>query len=416
MNGRSRHLATVRLGSAESDPHLSDPGHPTSVLVVHSMYGSGRTSGENRVAEEEAQLLESYGLLAGTWFPLGVPSSRVDNLRRATSAVWSADGRRKTQGIVRKSGANVVHFHNLFPAVSPAALTAVPSDVAVVMTLHNYRMMCIAGVFLRDGRVCEDCVDGGLKHGVIHRCYRGSLAGSAVLAGSLAAHRKLGSYGRVDRFIAVSDFVRDKHIAAGIHPDRIDVLPNFAWDSEEQGETDDYFVYVGRLSSEKGVDFLVENWDSRLGKLLIIGDGPERDYIERCGTPGVQFTGAVGPEVVAERTRRAKALLLPARSYEGSPRTVIEAFALGVPVIASRIGAVSEHVVHGETGFLAEVDDWPSWSECLRLIHDDGVRDPMKRRIAMEFDTRFSPRVHVIGLADTYTRARATRFEAVGPH
>jgi glycosyltransferase involved in cell wall biosynthesis len=299
--------------------------------------------------------------------------------------------------------------------VSPAALTAVPSDVAVVMTLHNYRMMCIAGVFLRDGRVCEDCVGGGLKKGVIHRCYRGSLPGSAVLAGSLAAHRRLGSFGRVDRFIAVSEFVRDKHIAAGIHPERIDVLPNFAWSGGARKGTDDYFVYVGRLSSEKGVEFLAKNWDSRLGKLLIIGDGPERHDIERSCTPGVQFTGAVGPDVVAEYTRGARALLLPARSYEGSPRTVIEAFALGIPVIASRIGAVSEHVVHGVTGFLAEVDDWSSWSDCLRLINDEAVRDPMKRRIAMEFDMRFSPRVHLIGLVETYTRARAVRAKAAGP-
>jgi glycosyltransferase involved in cell wall biosynthesis len=408
-------LGTVGSSSRGGRSRSPDPGQSTSVLVVHSMYSSGPASGENRVAEEEARLLADHGLLADTWFPVGAPSGRVETVRRAGSALWSVHGRRKTRKLVGASGANVVHFHNLFPAVSPAALTAVPSNVAVVMTLHNYRLMCVAGVFFRDGNVCEECTHVGPKQAVRHRCYRGSLPGSAVLAGSLAAHRRIGSFSRVDRFIAVSEFVRDKHVAAGIPPETIDVVPNFAWSSSERRPPGDYFVYVGRLSPEKGVAFLVRNWDSSLGRLLVIGDGPDGHDLKRCRTPGVEFTGAVPGDVAAELTRGAKALLLPARSYEGSPRTVIEAFALGIPVIASRIGAVSEHVAHGETGFLAEVDDWSSWSECLRLINDEGVRDPMTLRIATEFDMRFSPRVHVMGLADTYTQARISRSRAVGP-
>src|SRR4051794_876441 len=415
MSGHPGELDTVGLSSTPGHLRRPDRGRSTSVLVVHSMYSSGATSGENRVAEDESRLLAEHGLLADTWFPVGAPSGRVDAVRRASSAFWSEQSGRKTRELVPTSGPNVVHFHNLFPAVSPAALTAVPTDVAVVMTLHNYRFMCVAGVFFRDGTVCEDCTRGGRKQAVRHRCYRGSLAGSAVLAGSLAAHERLGSFSRVDRFIAVSEFVREKHVAAGIPPEAIDVVPNFARSTSEHRPTGDYFVYVGRLSPEKGVALLVRNWDSSLGRLLVIGDGPDGRDLQRCRTPGVEFTGAVPADVAAELTRGAKALLLPARSYEGSPRTVIEAFALGIPVIASRIGAVPEHVAHGETGFLAQVDDWSSWSECIRLINDDRVRDPMKLRIATKFEERFSPTVHFMELADTYTRARTSRSSTGGP-
>jgi len=175
------------------------------VLLLHSRYLSGPASGENRVLEEEARLLRDAGHDVSVWSPEPETGSVLANVRTAGSAIWSRRAARHVATLVRRDRVEIVHVHNVFPTLSPAVLRAARSSgAAVVMTLHNYRLMCLPANFLRDGKPCEDCLGHLPWAGVVHRCYRDSALGSATIATSIGVARGAGSFDAVTRFLAVS--------------------------------------------------------------------------------------------------------------------------------------------------------------------------------------------------------------------
>jgi Glycosyl transferase 4-like domain len=189
--------------------------------MLHSRYRSGPVSGENRVVDDEARLLRDAGHVVDVFDPEVATSSALELVRSAVSTVWSLGAGREVASRIARDAPGVVHVHNLFPALSPAVLRAVPDRIPCVMTLHNYRQLCLPGTFLRDGRICEDCFGRSLWPGVVHGCYQGSIAASGVLASSLTLHRSIGSFRRVDLYVAISSFVRDKHVEAGLPEERL---------------------------------------------------------------------------------------------------------------------------------------------------------------------------------------------------
>jgi glycosyltransferase involved in cell wall biosynthesis len=306
------------------------------VLILHSRYATGSSSGENRVVQDEVDLLRSVGHDVVDWSPMP-PTGRVGQALLGPRAIWSSEARRVVGRLVRAYQPDVIHVHNLFPLLSPAVLRSAAAPV--VVTLHNYRLLCLPATFLRDGVTCEDCLGRVPWRGVVHRCYRGSAAGSASLATSIALHRGIRSFDRVDRFLAVSEFVREKYLAAGFDPARIDVKPNFVPATEQRDGPGGDFLYLGRLSVEKGLARLMPIWADVPARLVIVGDGPERAALEAVAPRNVEFVGEIPEQDVPDRLREARALVLPSICYEGAPRTVVEAFAAGVPVIGSRLGA-----------------------------------------------------------------------------
>ena len=339
------------------------------VLVLHSQYASGASSGENRVVEDEAALLAEHGHDVRLETPVPDDGSAAARLTLGARAVWSRRTTRMVRRIEQEWRPDVIHVHNLFPQLSPAVLRG--TGAPVVLTLHNYRLLCLPATFLRDGRQCEKCLGRGLSAGVRHRCYRGSLAGSASLATSISVHRALGTFGAVDRFVAVSGFVRDKYVSAGFASERIAVKPNFVAPTGRRDGPGSDFLYLGRLSEEKGLEPLLRLWGDVPGTLRIVGEGPEGDRLRSIAPPNVEFAGAVPPGDVPALLRSSRALVLPSICYEGAPRTVVEAFAAGVPVIGSRRGAIPEFVSHGDTGALAEPGVAEEWHAAVEMLNRD---------------------------------------------
>ena len=160
----------------------------------------------------------------------------------------------------------------------------------LVVTLHNYRMLCLPATCIRDGEICELCVGHIPWRGVVHRCYRGSVLGSAALATSLTAHRAFGTFDHVSLFLPVSGFVRDKHLEAGFSRDRMWVKPNFCWPRPRRDGAGDDSLYAGRLAPEKDVRILLEAWRGMAGyRLIVVGDGPEMEASRSIAPPGVEF-------------------------------------------------------------------------------------------------------------------------------
>jgi len=327
-------------------------------------------SGENRVVREEAELLRR----GGHDVELLAPSP--DESRKVTLAARSLDSfgiGRIVGDRVRSRGVDVVHCHNLYPALGAGVLRAAEhAGAAVVMTLHNYRLMCPAGTFFRDGRVCQDCLGRLPWPGVAHACYRESRSESAVLAASLVVARTTRKLDAVHRFLAVSAFVRDKHVEASFPAERIIVKPNVVPAQTQRQGAGTYFLVLSRLVVEKGVAEIIRSWDPSLGELRVAGDGPERGRLESLAVGrGVHLDGAMAPEEIPALLAGARALLVPSSWFEGQPRVILEAYAAGVPVIASRIGGLAEAVIDNETGITVDPGDTEAWRAAARQLGDD---------------------------------------------
>jgi glycosyltransferase involved in cell wall biosynthesis len=368
--------------------------------MLHSRYATGTSSGENRVVDDEAALLREHGHDVHLWAPTPVDAGGTARAALALRAAWSRRATAHVRQIAAEFRPDVIHAHNLFPMLSPSVLRTAAAPV--VVTLHNYRLLCLPATFLRDGSTCESCLGRTPWRGVVHRCYRDSVAGSAALATSLTVHRGIGTFDRVAAFLAVSDFVRAKHIEAGFSPDRIRVKPNFVSPLPQRRGAGEDFLFLGRLSPEKGLDRLIGVWHDVPARLVVVGDGPERARLQAAAPETVEFRGAVAPDQVAGYLERARALVLPSICYEGAPRTVVEAFAAGVPVIANRKGALPTIVVDGATGLLVDPNRPADWSRAVTALLDDGTSRALGEAAHREWQTRYSPERGIEDLEAAY--------------
>lgn len=380
------------------------------ILVLHNRYRSGDTSGENRVVRDETALLREAGHEVVSWEPEPDVETPTERARAAVDAVWSGRAARRVRALVEGHEIDVVHAHNLFPSLSPAVLRAArDAGAAVVVTLHNYRYLCLPGTLIRDGRACDVCVGHVPWRGVVHRCYRDSRAGSATIATSLTLHRSFSSFDAVDRFAAVSGFIRDTYDRVGFAPERIVVKPNFAPQVPARDGPGEGFIFIGRLTPEKGVDTLLEAWQGAgddLETLTVVGGGPSEAELRATAPPGVRFLGDVPAEQVPALIRSARAVMIPSRWDEAAvPRVALEAYASGVAVISSERGALPEGVVHGETGLIAPADAPAAWRDAAASMAIDGSGERLGRGALAMWRQRYAPDAGLKALEALYFAA-----------
>jgi glycosyltransferase involved in cell wall biosynthesis len=222
------------------------------------------------------------------------------------------------------------------------------------------------------------------------------------MATAFTLHGKIGTFGKVAKFLAVSSFVKEKYIEAGFPPESIAIKSNFAWHAEVRKGAGDYFLFAGRLSPEKGVETLVKAWDRSLGRLLIVGDGPQGPMLRASAPDGVEFRGFVPGDQIPEILRGARALLFPSICYEAQPRIILEAYAVGVPVVASDMGGISELVKNGITGFVVPPDDADEWSRTIGHLRDDALALKLGANALRLWQSRYSPEQGLRNLEEAY--------------
>lgn len=327
------------------------------ILLAHNAYQL--RGGEDSVVEAELELLRGHGHAVDVFQRHNDELKSIPRWKAAADTIWSSPSVTALTESIRRFRPDVVHFHNTFSLISPAAYWAVrAAGLPVVQTLHNFRLHCPQATYLRAGRVCEDCLGHLPWRGVLHGCYRDSKMQSAVLGGMLVVHRALGTYrNKVTRYIALNEFCRRKFIEGGLPAERVAVKPNFVDFAPPLIAGREGFLFVGRLSAEKGVDVLVRAWAllNTASSLRVAGTGPEAGLLE--GYPGLIALGALSSEAVRTEMARSVALVLPSICYESFPRTLVEAFACALPVIASRLGPLADLIEDGVTGLLFEPGD-----------------------------------------------------------
>lgn len=328
------------------------------ILIVHNEYKF--PGGEDVVVEQEEALLRQAGNQVALYRrnnrELDQQSS-LQRLGRLPSAVWAWDAKAEISRILKEFNPEVVHVHNTLTMISPAVFWAChEAGIPAVMTLHNFRLYCPAGTFFRDGHVCEDCPQQSLWQGVKHGCYRDSRAATAAAALTLAVHRRLGTWMRaVEFYIAFHDFARRKMTEVGLPAEKILVKPNFVSPDPGQGAGNGgYALYVGRLTVDKGIPVLLAAWKRLNGRipLMIAGEGPLQDLVAEAAQsiPGITYRGRLPRAETLRAMKEARFLLFPSVWYEGFPVTIAESLACGVPVVASRMGAMEGLISDGQTG------------------------------------------------------------------
>ena len=325
------------------------------ILLVHNYYPV-IGGGEDTVVEEELVMLKKSGHTVVSFFMYTKERGLIDLVISSLCLIWNPFTYHRMRQKLKTEKPDIVHCHNTFPLLSPSIYWACKKEgVPVVKTLHNYRLVCANGLFLRQGSVCEDCSGKIFAWPAIrYRCYRNSFAGSVLLVMMQWAHRTMRTWkNKVDRYIALTDFAKSKFVESGVLPEEIiSVKSNFISDppsGEPLLSKMKTAVFVGRLWPEKGCCILVEAWITAFKctaglngyELLIIGDGPDRAQAEALcdNNPekmGIRFLGTLPRQKVLEILQTSRFLALPSICYEGFPMTIIEAFACGVPVISAK--------------------------------------------------------------------------------
>ena len=329
------------------------------ILIVHNRYRV--TGGEEAVIEEESNLLRQKGHDVRLFLEDNQHILREPVWKSAMNAVWSIPSSKAIGDIISDFKPDIVHFHNTFLRVSPAAYYACQrKNIPVVQTLHNYRIVCSNGLLYRKGRICEDCIAKLIPYpSVIHGCWQKSSVKTLIPFTMITIHRILHTWDKqVNMYISLTEFAKRKFIQAGIPSSKITVKPNFVQAPFVQhSQREDFFLFVGRLSPEKGVMTLLNVWKDFVNvRLLIVGDGPLFNDVQKFKQThelhNIEIVGRLPREEVFAFMQRAMCLVFPSECYENFPTSIVEAFSCGLPVIAPNLGGLNEIVVDGETGLL----------------------------------------------------------------
>ena len=383
------------------------------VLQVHTHYRE--QGGEDTVVRAEGELLTAAGHEVVVHVARN-PAGAVPAAAALAMSAWNPLAARELRDVAKRVQPDIAHVHNTWYAMSPSVLSALTAAaVPVVMTLHNYRLLCANGYLFRDGHVCEDCVGSHPWHGVRHRCYRGSLIASTPAAGTIALHRTLGTWSRhVRLFLALNEFARTRFIRGGLPAHKIHIKPNFVNDPGPRPNPPSRsrtILYVGRLEPEKGLNTLLdawEAWDSSGLELVLVGDGILGPELRRRARPGVRLTGSLPRDDVLAWMRRSRALVFPSVLYEGQPIVVLEALACGLPVLASRLGGNAELL---REDFLVPAGQRAAWTQALQRLEDADRMDQAGVDARRLYEQRFTEQTARRLLEEAYRTALSQQGE-----
>lgn len=383
------------------------------ILFVHNYYQ--QPGGEDGVFADEAELLRAHGhgVLRYTQHNDAIRS--MNRLALAGRTLWNRRTYRDVRVLLDRERPDLVHLHNTFPLVSPSVIHAArAAGVAVVQTVPNYRLVCPNAQLLRNGKPCEDCAGQTFPWpGLVHACYRGDRLASAAVAVMLSGHRILRTWSHLVDIFITPTVASQRLVAPAVAPAEVVVKPNFVEPDPRIGNgAGGYALFVGRLSPEKGIHTLLQALkplDEDV-TLNIAGTGPLEPAIRDATArdPRIHWLGWQGREQVMALLRDAALLVFPSLWYEGMPRTILEAFATGTPVVASDLGGMSELVDHGRTGLRFAAGDPADLAAHIRwaLQHPQQLA-AMRVQARREYEGKYTGAINYAMLMECYARALA---------
>lgn len=377
------------------------------MLQLHAGYRT--PAGEDTVVAAEAELLRRAGHEVRQHIEQN-PSSSVP----AVAALARSRNNRRTgaavSAIIRDFDPDVVHVHNTWFALSSSVFdAAAEANRPIVMTIHNYRLGCLGVDLFRGSSVCTACVGRTPVRGVLHGCYRGSRAQSAIAAVEVMSTRRRGALASVDRFVAPSAFMADRLIEIGVPADRLVVKPHFTADvgpRPASPSASDELLFIGRLAPGKGLEVLLRAWERRDRtampdtRLCIIGDGPLASELHESAPRDVEFAGWMPYEEVQRRMLSARALVFPSEWYEPFGMVLIESMSAGLPVLASTASDAAR-ITAAPLEFVSPAGDARALAQVFGAVTDEAV-DTAGRTARARFESTYSESVGIADLEALY--------------
>jgi glycosyltransferase involved in cell wall biosynthesis len=379
------------------------------ILLVHNFYQL--PGGEDQVFAQEAELLRSRGHQVVLYRASNDQVKEQNLLVTVANTIWNQRSYRELRDLMHSEKPDIIHVHNTFQVISPALYYAAnEEEIPVVQTLHNYRLFCPPSTFFRDGKVCEDCLGKKIPWpAVLHSCYRNSTLASAAVATMLATHNYKQTWTQtISAYIALTDFARNKFIEGGFPAEKIFVKPNYLQTDPGPGDgKGNYALFVGRLTPEKGISTLLAAW-RQIGNnlpLQIAGDGPLAPEVEKASREikNVTWLKWLPREEILQRMKDASVLILPSTWYEGFPMIISEAFAVGLPVIASNLGSMSSIVDHQRTGLHFEPGNAAALATAVRWWTAHPAETAFMRTEArLEYETKYTAEENYVQMMNIY--------------
>jgi glycosyltransferase involved in cell wall biosynthesis len=389
-----------------------------NILQVHNRYTY--KGGEWTVVNQEYDLLKNNHNVEQYIVKNGKELQSVFNKARLVFKThYNAQSKKSIREKLDRSGTDVMHVHNFFPLLSPSIFEASrEAGVPSVLTLHNYRLIHPNGLMYHNGKIDNRSLSGSAYRCVFDGVYRDSIFQTAVLAHMIEYHRKNNTWEKFpSAFIALSEFSRQMFVAGGLPEERIFVKPNFLKDPLEEhsnlslnAKKEDQFLFVGRISYEKGIQDLVNFWveNNIRSKLVIAGDGPLREKLQKktTGNGQVQWLGQLSRKKILTKLAAAKALIFPTKWYEGQPLILLEALSMGCPVITSKIGNPQHIIRHGQTGFHFSPGNFKELNNYLNVINTQPEKTAeLSMNARKTFLEKYTPEQNYHQLMDIYDRA-----------
>jgi glycosyltransferase involved in cell wall biosynthesis len=283
-----------------------------------------------------------------------------ESIKTATEIVYSWHARRKLSLFLDAWNADLGHLHNIYGRLSTSVIDELwKRKIPAVLSLHDYKLICPSYKLTKAGGVCEDCKGFKFYYAIKNKCHKNSSLASGLYAlESYFNYFRKCYLNKISFLISPSDFLRNKFIEFGWNPEQIKTVPNFINSDLLRPNFDkgDYFLYIGRISREKGVATLLKSFSGLPSdaRLLIAGTGPLENELKKknANHPGISFIGYLTGEKLSSAIRNARAVVVPSEWYENSPMSILEAMAYGKPVIGARIGGIPEMIHDNETGCL----------------------------------------------------------------
>lgn len=385
------------------------------ILLIHNRYQ--HRGGEDVTFETERDLLAAQGNEVRTVvFDNKDIRGVTGSINAAMGMIYNREARKRVVAAIDEFQPDVIHVHNFFYVASPSVLYAAHSrNVPVVVTIHNYRLICSGSLLMRDGVPCEVCTQSVFPlAGVRYKCHRESAVQTAHLTLVTGVHKLMNTWKtKVDRFVAITEFARLKLVNSSLKldPKKVVVKWHSAPDPGVSGpERGSSFLFVGRLSPEKGIALLLEAFRDQPHQLEILGDGPLKHLVEDAarGSGNIRYLGFAEKPVILEKMKRSKALIFPSTWYEGLPFTLIEAMSTGTPVIISNLGNLTEIITDGYNGLHFKAGDAADLRKTVAQFAA-GSYDILYQNARTTYQERYTPERNYENLINLYNEVIAGR-------
>lgn len=378
------------------------------ILQVHNYYQI--PGGEDTVVNNEKKLLEDNGHTVIQYTRHNNELNEFPKYKKLLLpflAIFNPKTYFDIKMIVKKESIDVIHVHNPLTLISPAVFyAAVSCGVPVVQTIHNFRMICPGATFYRDGNICEECVEKGLKCAMKHKCYRGSFWQTLLCVLNTKIHRLTGIYKKVN-FICLTEFNQKKLLLLNkgnkkiIDESKVYIKPNFTFESKiKRKKGGDFYLFIGRVEQIKGIDLLLKAFSLIPNKKLkLAGTGIDLDFYKKLATPNIEFLGFLNREVLAEQISLSKAVIVSSQCYETFGMIIVEAYSACCPVIVGDIGNITSLVEDGETGIKFSYNEATSLVKAIQRFEESAS---MEENGFKKFQEEFSPEANYKKLNEIY--------------